>query len=98
VGAVQNFRGVLMATKPANPKLWATIVAMAKAKYSNYPNPGASNWVHKRYVQAGGQFIDTTEADRRKKMAQKKHESKEEKKRLTKKEEKKSSKKDKGNK
>ena len=61
-----------MATKPANPKLWATIVAMARAKYSNYPNPGASNWVHKRYVQAGGQFIETTEASRRKKMAQKK--------------------------
>jgi hypothetical protein len=87
-----------MATKPANPKLWATIVAMARAKYSNYPNPGASHWVHKRYVQSGGQFIETTEADRRKKMAQKKHESKAEKERLTKKEDKKSSKKDKGKK
>lgn len=87
-----------MATKPANPKLWATIVAMARAKYSNYPNPGASNWVHKRYVQAGGQFIETTEADRRKKMAQKKEESKRQKERLTKKDDKKSSKKDKGDK
>lgn len=75
-----------MATKPANPKLWATIVAMARAKYSNYPNPGASAWVHKRYVQAGGQFIETTEATRRKKMAQKKHEREEQKKRITKKE------------
>ena len=85
-----------MATKPANPKLWATIVAMAKAKYSNYPNPGASNWVHKRYVQAGGQFIETTEATRRKKMAQKKHEREQLKKRITKKTEK--NKKDKGKK
>ena len=78
-----------MATKPANPKLWNTIVAMAKAKYSNYPNPGASHWVHKRYVQAGGQFIETTEADRRKKMEQKKQENKQEKERLTKKDDKK---------
>ena len=83
-----------MATKPANPKLWNTIVAMAKAKYSNYPNPGASAWVHKRYVQAGGQFIETSEKDRRAKMAQKKHEHEQEKKRITKK----SDKKDKGKK
>ena len=85
-----------MASKPANPKLWATIVAMARAKYSNYPNPGASHWVHKRYVQAGGQFIETTEASRRKKMAQKKHEHEQEKKRLTKKAD--TKKKDKGKK
>ena len=81
-----------MATKPANPKLWATIVAMARAKYSNYPNPGASAWVHKRYVQAGGQFIESSEKDRRAKMAQKKHEHEQEKKRVTKKSEKKSKK------
>ena len=71
-----------MATKPANPKLYATIVAMAKAKYSNYPNPGASAWVHKRYIQAGGQFIETSEATRRKKLAQKKHETEQEKKQI----------------
>ena len=57
-----------MASKPANTNLWNTIVAMAKAKYSNYPNPGASHWVHKTYVEKGGQFIETTEKDRRKKM------------------------------
>lgn len=84
-----------MASKPTNPKLWATIVAMARAKYSNYPNPGASAWVHKRYVQAGGQFIETSEATRRQKMAQKKHEHEQEKKRITKKVDKK---KDKGKK
>jgi hypothetical protein len=58
--------------KPANPKLYATIVAMARAKYSSYPNPGASAWVHKRYVQAGGQFIETTEATRKLTMAKRK--------------------------
>lgn len=59
--------------KPANPKLYATVVAMARAKYSSYPNPGASAWVHKRYIQAGGQFIETTEATRKLTMAKRKH-------------------------
>ena len=48
------------------------VVAQARAKYSSYPNPGASAWVHKRYVQSGGQFIETTEATRRAGMAKKK--------------------------
>ena len=77
--------------KPANPKLYATIVAMARAKYSSYPNPGASAWVHKRYIQSCGQFIETTEATRRAGMAQKKQD-KEKSKHL---EEKKDAKKDK---
>ena len=58
--------------KPANPKLYAMVVAQARAKYSSYPNPGASAWVHKKYVQSGGQFIETTEATRRAGMAKKK--------------------------
>jgi len=58
--------------KPANPKLYATIVAMARAKYSSYPNPGASAWVHKKYIQSGGQFVETTEATRRAGMEKKK--------------------------
>ena len=58
--------------KPANPKLYATIVAMARAKYSSYPNPGASAWVHKKYIQSGGQFIETTEATRKVAMDKKK--------------------------
>lgn len=62
--------------KPANPKLYAMIVAQARAKYSSYPNPGASAWVHKRYTQSGGQFIETTEVDRRKGIEKKKFESK----------------------
>lgn len=60
--------------KPANPKLYAMIVAQARAKYSSYPNPGASAWVHKKYVQSGGQFIETTEATRKMTMAKRKHE------------------------
>jgi hypothetical protein len=90
-----------MASKPANPKMWAMIVAQAKAKYSNYPNPGASHWVHKTYVEHGGLFIETTEADRKMGIAKKKHEKEKlEKRSKTDKDkpEKKSSKKDKGKK
>ena len=90
-----------MASKPANPKMWAMIVAQAKAKYSNYPNPGASHWVHKTYVEHGGRFIETTEADRKMGIAKKKHErEKLEKRSKTDKDktENKSSKKDKGKK
>lgn len=64
-----------MASKPANEKLYLMIVAQAKAKYSNYPNPGASHWVHERYVQSGGRFIETTEATRKLAMRKKKHEN-----------------------
>ena len=59
--------------KPANPKLYAMIVAQAKAKYATYPSPGASHWVHSRYEQLGGQFTETTEEDRKMKMAVAKH-------------------------
>lgn len=62
-----------MASKPANIKLYQMIVAQAKAKYSNYPNPGASHWVHERYIQSGGKFIETTEQTRRLEMRKKKH-------------------------
>jgi hypothetical protein len=71
VGAIGLSRGAIVASKPANEKLYAMIVAQAKAKYSNYPNPGASHWVHERYIQSGGKFIDTTEDSRRKEMAKK---------------------------
>ena len=60
--------------KPGNPKLYAMIVAQAKAKYSSYPNPGASAWVHKRYTESGGQFIETPEVDRKQGIAKKKFE------------------------
>ena len=68
---------------------------MARAKYSSYPNPGASAWVHKRYIQSGGQFIETTEATRRAGMAKKKADKEQAEKRSDKKEDKKSGKKDK---
>lgn len=62
-----------MASKPANIKLYQMIVAQAKAKYSNYPNPGASHWVHERYIQSGGKFIETNEQTRKLEMRKKKH-------------------------
>lgn len=65
-----------MASKPANPKLWAMIVAQAKAKYSNYPNPGASHWVHEQYLKHGGKFIEITAADRKKMAMSKKFQEK----------------------
>ena len=79
--------------KPANPKLYAMVVAQARAKYSSYPNPGASAWVHKRYIQSGGQFIETTEATRKVAMAQKKQDKEKAKSRETKTEDKKGDKK-----
>ena len=82
-----------MASKPANEKLYLMIVAQAKAKYSNYPNPGASHWVHERYIQSGGKFIETNEQTRKLEMQKKKHASDIKKKAATEKE--KSPKKDK---
>jgi hypothetical protein len=85
--------------KPANPKLYAMFVAQARAKYSNYPNPGASAWVSKKYQQAGGQYVETTEASRRANMTRKKQENARNKERESKKEVKNSKKeKDKGKK
>ena len=69
------------------------IVAQARAKYSSYPNPGASAWVHKRYVQSGGQFIETTEATRRVAMAKRKEDREKAKHLETKKDDKKGDKK-----
>lgn len=57
-----------MASVPTNQKLWAMIVAQAKAKYTNYPNPGASHWVHQQYLKNGGKFEETSEQTRRKKI------------------------------
>ena len=82
-----------MASKPANEKLYLMIVAQARAKYSNYPNPGASHWVHERYIQSGGKFIETNEQTRKLEMRKKKYASDIKKKAATEKE--KSPKKDK---
>jgi hypothetical protein len=43
---------------PANPKLWNSITTQAKTKFAKYPSPAAAHWVHTRYVQLGGRFVD----------------------------------------
>lgn len=58
-----------MAEVPVNHKLYAMVVMQAKAKYRVYPSPGASHWVHKRYLELGGRFIDTEEEARKKEIA-----------------------------
>jgi hypothetical protein len=49
-----------MADVPVNEKLYALVVMQAKAKYRIYPSPGASHWVHRRYIELGGRFEDST--------------------------------------
>lgn len=83
--------------KPANPKLYEMIIAQAKAKYATFPSPGASSWVHRRYIELGGQFVETHEEDRRQKIIQKKYDNAK-KKTLQKKEEYKKGEKKKGKK
>jgi hypothetical protein len=65
-----------MAMVPTNQKLWALIVTQAKAKYTNYPNPGASHWVHQQYIKNGGKFVETSEETRRKKLLARQFEQK----------------------
>jgi hypothetical protein len=50
-----------MADVPTNEKLYALVVMQAKAKYRIYPSPGASHWVHRRYLELGGKFQDSAE-------------------------------------
>jgi hypothetical protein len=44
---------------PTNPRLWNLITTQAKTKFSKYPSPAAAHWVHTRYIQLGGQFVDS---------------------------------------
>jgi len=55
-----------MADIPTNEKLYAMVVMQAKAKYRIYPSPGASHWVHKRYLELGGKFEASEEVQERK--------------------------------
>lgn len=55
-----------MAETPQNQRLYAMVVMQAKAKYRIYPSPGASHWVHKRYLELGGKFIDSDVENRKK--------------------------------
>jgi hypothetical protein len=57
-----------MSQVPTNEKLYAMVVFQAKAKYRVYPSPGASHWVHRRYLELGGKFEDSTEKTYRDKM------------------------------
>jgi hypothetical protein len=55
-----------MADVPTNEKLWTMVVFQAKMKYKTYPSPGASHWVHQRYLELGGKFEEASEHTRRK--------------------------------
>jgi hypothetical protein len=52
------------------------IIMQAKARFSKYPSPGASHWVHDQYIKHGGQFATVSEETRQKKMAKKHFEDK----------------------
>lgn len=60
-----------MADVPTNEKLYAMVVTQAKAKYRIYPSPGASHWVHRRYLELGGKFEDSTKNAERKALVKK---------------------------
>jgi len=64
-----------MSEVPVNEKLYAMVVFQAKAKYRVYPSPGASHWVHRRYIELGGKFQDSGEVAKRERMIEeyKKH-------------------------
>lgn len=59
-----------MADVPINEKLYAMVVGQAKARYRVYPSPGASHWVHKRYLELGGKFEDSEDVQARKEAMQ----------------------------
>lgn len=44
---------------PANPRLWNLTVTQAKQRFSKYPSPAAAHWVHSKYVQMGGKFVQS---------------------------------------
>ena len=60
---------------PTNEKLYAMVVFQAKAKYRIYPSPGASHWVHRRYLELGGTFEDASEKTRKEKILKRMAES-----------------------
>ena len=60
-----------MADVPINEKLYAMVVFQAKAKYRIYPSPGASHWVHQRYIELGGKFEDSEKIAERKELQKK---------------------------
>jgi hypothetical protein len=63
-----------MADIPTNEHLWAMVVTQARLKYHPYPSPGASAWVHRRYIELGGKFESHDEKTKRQAMLQAKAE------------------------
>lgn len=63
--------------KPTNERLWHLFTVQARAKFVKYPSPTASAWVHRKYVQAGGKFIDTAKESERERALRHIQESKE---------------------
>ena len=45
--------------EPANPRLFNMITTQAKTRFAKYPSPAAAHWVHSRYIQMGGKFVDS---------------------------------------
>jgi hypothetical protein len=43
---------------PANPRLWNMVTTQAKTRFSKQ-SPASAHWVHTRYVQMGGKFVDS---------------------------------------
>jgi hypothetical protein len=44
---------------PANPKMWNMLTMQARTKFNVYPSPAAAHWVHARYTQMGGKFVQS---------------------------------------
>ena len=44
---------------PANPKLYNMITVQARSKFRTYPSPAAAHWVHAKYNQLGGQYVES---------------------------------------
>ena len=42
----------------ANPKLWNMITAQALTRFSKN-SPARGHWIHTRYLQLGGKFVDS---------------------------------------
>ena len=59
--ALISGRSVTNAPKqlPANPRLWNMVTTQAKSRFPKYPSPAAAHWVHSKYVQMGGKFVDS---------------------------------------
>ena len=44
--------------EPANPKLWNMITTQALTRFSKN-SPARGHWIHTRYLQLGGKFVDS---------------------------------------